>query len=59
MKPTVESMRNTPPGYFSVRFGLPEYTDWGYPNGPQKAIRATVQPAPYKQDKRRTDLTQV
>ncbi|HSV81860.1 MAG TPA: hypothetical protein VLK85_21915 [Ramlibacter sp.] len=32
---------------------------WGYPNGPQKAIRATVQPAPYKQDKRRTDLHQV
>ncbi|HCP77067.1 MAG TPA: glycine cleavage system protein T, partial [Pusillimonas sp.] len=21
-------MRKTPPGYFSVRFGLPEYTDW-------------------------------
>lgn len=28
MKPTVSSMRITPPGYFTVRFGLPEYTDW-------------------------------
>ena len=29
---------------------------WGYPDGPQKAIRATVQPAPYKEDRRRLDL---
>jgi vanillate/3-O-methylgallate O-demethylase len=29
---------------------------WGYPDGPQKAIRATVAPAPYKQDNRRMDL---
>jgi hypothetical protein len=21
-------MRTTPPGYFTVRWGLPEYTDW-------------------------------
>jgi vanillate/3-O-methylgallate O-demethylase len=24
----VEKMRSTPPGYFTVRWGLPEYTDW-------------------------------
>jgi vanillate/3-O-methylgallate O-demethylase len=30
---------------------------WGEPDGPQKAIRATVAPAPYKEDKRRTDVT--
>ncbi len=28
MKPTMEQLRQTPPGYFGVRFGLPEYTDW-------------------------------
>ena len=28
MKPSVTSMRTTPPGYFNVRWGLPEYTDW-------------------------------
>lgn len=32
---------------------------WGNPGGPQKEIRATVQPAPYKQDNRRANLTQV
>ncbi|MBA2811234.1 hypothetical protein E0500_028490 [Streptomyces sp. KM273126] len=32
--------------------------DWGEPGGPQKAIRATVAPAPYKPDRRRTDLHQ-
>jgi vanillate/3-O-methylgallate O-demethylase len=26
--PTVESLRSTPEGYFTIRFGLPEYTDW-------------------------------
>lgn len=31
---------------------------WGHPHGPQKRIRATVAPAPYKQDNRRLDLTQ-
>ena len=30
---------------------------WGNPGEPQKKIRATVAPAPYKQDKRRVDLT--
>ncbi|QSE88144.1 aminomethyltransferase family protein [Rhodococcus pseudokoreensis] len=29
---------------------------WGRPDGPQKAIRATVAPAPYKPDRRRADL---
>jgi len=29
---------------------------WGYPDQPQKAIRATVAPAPFKQDNRRMDL---
>jgi vanillate/3-O-methylgallate O-demethylase len=29
---------------------------WGNPGEPQKEIRATVAPAPYKQDNRRTDL---
>jgi vanillate/3-O-methylgallate O-demethylase len=24
----IEKMRSTPPGYFTVRWGLPEYTDW-------------------------------
>ena len=24
----VRTMRSTPPGYFTVRWGLPEYTDW-------------------------------
>lgn len=28
MKPTIAQLRQTPPGYFTVRFGLPEYTDW-------------------------------
>lgn len=30
---------------------------WGNPGEPQKEIRATVAPAPYKQDNRRADLT--
>jgi vanillate/3-O-methylgallate O-demethylase len=30
---------------------------WGNPGSPQKRIRATVAPAPYKQDNRRSDLT--
>jgi len=29
---------------------------WGQPGGPQKEVRATVAPAPYKQDNRRADL---
>jgi vanillate/3-O-methylgallate O-demethylase len=29
---------------------------WGKPDGPQKAVRATVAPAPYKPDRRRADL---
>jgi hypothetical protein len=24
----IKQMRSTPPGYFTVRWGLPEYTDW-------------------------------
>jgi glycine cleavage system aminomethyltransferase T len=30
---------------------------WGEPGHPQKTIRATVAPAPYKTDRRRTDLS--
>jgi len=29
---------------------------WGNPGHPQKHIRATVAPAPYKQDNRRADV---
>ncbi len=32
---------------------------WGNPGGPQKEIRATVAPAPYKQDNRRIDVTTI
>lgn len=32
---------------------------WGNPGHPQKAIRATVAPAPYKQDNRRADVTAI
>jgi len=28
MSVDVAEMRSTPPGYFTVRWGLPEYTDW-------------------------------
>jgi glycine cleavage system aminomethyltransferase T len=30
---------------------------WGEPGQPQRLIRATVAPAPYKPDRRRSDLT--
>ena len=30
---------------------------WGEPGEPQKAIQATVAPAPYKQDNRRIDVS--
>jgi vanillate/3-O-methylgallate O-demethylase len=32
---------------------------WGAPGEPQKEIRATVFPAPYKQDHRRVDVTKL
>ena len=32
---------------------------WGNPGKPQKNIRATVAPAPYKEDKRRVDVTKL
>jgi vanillate/3-O-methylgallate O-demethylase len=32
---------------------------WGNPGHPQKQIRATVAPAPYKQDNRRADVAAV
>jgi vanillate/3-O-methylgallate O-demethylase len=32
---------------------------WGNPGQPQKEIRATVAPAPYKEDKRRIDVTKL
>ncbi len=28
MATMLKQMRHTPPGYYNVRFGLPEYTDW-------------------------------
>ncbi|WP_332812488.1 hypothetical protein [Sphingomonas sp.] len=28
MAANIEDMRSTPPGYFTTRWGLPEYTDW-------------------------------
>lgn len=28
MAANIEHMRSTPPGYFTTRWGLPEYTDW-------------------------------
>lgn len=31
---------------------------WGRPSGPQREIRATVAPAPYKKDNRRAELSQ-
>jgi vanillate/3-O-methylgallate O-demethylase len=36
--------------------GTPVTVHWGSPGGPQKEIRATVAPAPYKTDRRRDDL---
>jgi vanillate/3-O-methylgallate O-demethylase len=32
---------------------------WGRPGAPQKPIRATVVPAPYKKDNRRTDVSRL
>ena len=32
---------------------------WGNPDEPQKEIRATVAPAPYKEDKRRIDVSKL
>jgi len=32
---------------------------WGEPGEPQKEIRATVAPAPYKKDNRRIDVTKL
>ena len=32
---------------------------WGRPGTPQKAIRATVAPAPYKKDNRRLDVSRL
>jgi glycine cleavage system aminomethyltransferase T len=36
--------------------GTPVTVLWGAPGGPQREIRATVAPAPYKQDNRRLDV---
>ena len=62
---------STTPGYsyyfrrvISLTFIDPAYAEpgtrvqviWGEPDHPQKVINATVQPAPYKKDNRRTDL---
>jgi len=46
--------------YMHVEFSKPGaevFVVWGSPGTPQKHIRATVAPAPYKKDKRRTDVT--
>jgi vanillate/3-O-methylgallate O-demethylase len=39
--------------------GTPVHVLWGSPSSNQKTIRATVAPAPYKQDNRRADLAQI
>ncbi|MFG2969396.1 MULTISPECIES: glycine cleavage T C-terminal barrel domain-containing protein [unclassified Streptomyces] len=39
-----------------AEIGTPLTVHWGTPDGPQKAIRAVVAPAPYKQDRSRIDL---
>src|SRR3954447_3669066 len=39
-----------------AEIGTPVIVHWGNPGGPQKEIRATVAPAPYKTDRRREDL---
>jgi vanillate/3-O-methylgallate O-demethylase len=36
--------------------GLEVTTVWGRPGQPQKHIRATIAPAPYKRDNRRIDV---
>ncbi|MFF0087579.1 hypothetical protein ACFYR1_49305 [Streptomyces canus] len=36
--------------------GTPVWIVWGAPGHPQKRVRATVKPAPYKQDRRRAPL---
>ncbi|MBI4968843.1 MAG: aminomethyl transferase family protein [Rhodospirillales bacterium] len=41
----------------SAALGTEVAVVWGRPGGPQKTIRATVAPAPYKSDRRRTDLS--
>jgi vanillate/3-O-methylgallate O-demethylase len=42
-----------------AELGTPVTVHWGNPGGPQKDIRATVAPAPYKTDRRRDDLHSV
>lgn len=39
-----------------AEIGTPLTVHWGNPDGPQKEIRATVAPAPYKPDRSRIDL---
>lgn len=65
-----DAFRRTPEGYFTSRWGLPEYADWidesmswketysiGDPGERQIAVRARAAPAPYKQDNWRVDLS--
>ena len=39
-----------------AEIGTPVTVIWGKPDGPQKEIRATIAPAPYKKDNRRLDV---
>lgn len=39
-----------------AEIGRPVTVLWGRPGGPQREIRATIAPAPYKSDNRRADL---
>ncbi len=49
------------PCIIDVQYSEPrtEVVIWGDPGEPQKMIRATVAPTPYKKDNRRTDLTKL
>lgn len=40
-----------------LAYGAEVTVIWGDPDGPQKPVRATVCPAPYKTDRRRADLS--
>jgi vanillate/3-O-methylgallate O-demethylase len=54
MTVTPQQMRTTPPGYFTVRWGLPEYTDWI-----DESMSWKVAAAPYKKDSRRIDVSKL
>jgi hypothetical protein len=67
MPTTIESLRTPVEGYIIQFWGLPEHSGpgtevnvvWGNPGKPQKEVRRTVAQAPYKEDKRRIDVTKI